>query len=493
MVYTCVKVVIEVDTSKESIVIAKPRRRWLKRVGYGLMGLLILALILLLLAIPVWAWWHNLVQQRLDEALAELDRTDPGWRLEEIESAREKIPEGENSARVVLAVARLLPKNWPSQEFEDLFAHLKPEVQLHQVEFERLEEALRTAQPALEEARKLANMPRGRHRIDYQPNPMDTLLNDQQDSRRVVKLLDYEALLQDQKKDLKAALVSCKESVNAARSVGDEPFAISQLIRIAGVISTCFSIERTLAQGEPPSEELADLQKLVENEDAFPSLVILARGERASVHGMYEAIENSDTPLTLLDRTQLGWENYAFGWFTRDKFREAHPTMLTVMSRFVAIAKLPLHKQLPAERNLDRELRKLKDSDPLAVLFIPALQKVSEAGRRKHAYLRCMMAALAAERYRRSQGTWPETLEKLRTKYLSAVPLDPFDGEPLRYSRLKDGLVIYSVGHDVFDNKGNFDREHPAQPGVDIGIRLWDVAKRRQPPHPKPREQEKLP
>ena len=70
--------------------------------------------------------------------------------------------------------------------------------------------------------------------------------------------------------------------------------------------------------------------------------------------------------------------------------------------------------------------------------------------------------------------------------YLDAVPLDPFDGQVLRYRRVEDGVVIYSISSDEIDNNGNFDRERSNQPGVDIGCRLWDVAKRRQPARPKP-------
>ncbi len=44
-----------------------------------------------------WAWGHHLLQQRLDKTLTDLNRTDPGGRLEEIEASREQIPEEENS------------------------------------------------------------------------------------------------------------------------------------------------------------------------------------------------------------------------------------------------------------------------------------------------------------------------------------------------------------------------------------------------------------
>jgi hypothetical protein len=185
--------------------------------------------------------------------VAELDRTEPGWRLAEIEAAREELPEGENSARVVVAAAGRLPKEWPSQDFDDRFRLRSPAEKLNDEDFDRLTKELAAVRPALETARKLADVPRGRHRIVYERNPIATLLPDQQQSRRMVKLLVYEAMRQNQQGETKEALISCRAAVNAARSLGDEPIAISQLIRNAGVLFACPAIERTLAQGEPPA------------------------------------------------------------------------------------------------------------------------------------------------------------------------------------------------------------------------------------------------
>jgi hypothetical protein len=103
---------------------------------------------------------------------------------------------------------------------------------------------------------------------------------------------------------------------------------------------------------------------------------------------------------------------------------------------------------------------------------------------RGHAALRCLAAAVAAERYRRLHGNWPQSLEQLTPDLLAEVPTDPFTGDPLLYHHLPDGIVIYSVGLDGEDNGDNVDKGKPNDPGTDIGIRLWDVAKRRQPPMP---------
>ena len=87
--------------------------------------------------------------------------------------------------------------------------------------------------------------------------------------------------------------------------------------------------------------------------------------------------------------------------------------------------------------------------------------------------LRCAAAAVAAERYRRARGHWPERLDDLVPAYLARVPVDPFEGRPLPYRRLPDGVVVGPVGDDeALQPHGS---ENTPK---DIGFRLWDVAHR---------------
>ncbi len=478
---------------EESFVVAKPYRRWMKRVGCVLLVLLILAITLLILAACFLVPRHYLVKQRLEEAITELDSSDPGWRLADIEAAREQIPEEENSARVVVTAAKLLPRNWPTPEFHEQFNHLSPEEQLAPDELARLTQELERVGPALNEARKLVNMPRGRHRITYKRNVLNTLLEDQQRSRNVVQLLLHDALQCDQRQDMKGALTSCQAALNAARSLGDEPLAISQLVRTAGVFLACQGVERALAQGELRAEDLTGMQNLLADEETFPELSIVARGERALWHEMFDAMESGDVSISEMADGRSDGNERLFGFVYRDNIRAQHPTMLALMNRWIAIVQLPMSGQSEAEQQLNQEVRVLRGSAMLAALPLGGMPKLGDASRRKHALIRCTITALAAERYRLTHNKWPVSLDKLCPQFLNGVPSDPFDGEPLRYRRVEDGVIIYSISSDETDNDGNLDREHSNQPGVDIGIRLWDVAKRRQPPHPKPREEQKLP
>jgi hypothetical protein len=90
-----------------------------------------------------------------------------------------------------------------------------------------LTKELAAVDPALREARKLANFPTGRFRIAYKSD-MSTSLEDQGVTRFVSMLLNYDVYRHAQERNLKAALTSSKAALNAARSLGDEPLAISR-------------------------------------------------------------------------------------------------------------------------------------------------------------------------------------------------------------------------------------------------------------------------
>ena len=56
--------------------------------------------------------------------------------------------------------------------------------------------------------------------------------------------------------------------------------------------------------------------------------------------------------------------------------------------------------------------------------------------------------------YRARNGRFPETLDDLVPDFISAVPRDPFDGQPMKLKRTEHGLIVYSIGPDMIDNGG---------------------------------------
>ncbi len=455
------------------------RRRWLR-------GAAVVLLVSLAAGGARYWLWHRQVADELAAALARLDADEPGWRLADLEAAREVIPEEENSARVVVAAGKQLPSNWPPRDFYAAFERLDPPKRLDRAAYGRLCGELDAVRPALAEALRLVTLPRGRHRIEYQPNPLDTLLGEQLEVRRVAALLRYEAIRCGEEGDRAGAVAACRAALNAARSVGDEPVSVTQLVRHACAVVACGATERTLAQGESPADGLAALQRLFEDEDAFPLLLVSARGERAQAHAFFELFEGGGMTLAELAREKdpsPSWPERLYGWLIRDMRRAEHPLALSLATRRVNDARTPPHEQAAAEQRFRADCAALPPNAVFTRLLLPATVRLGEAERRRHAKLRSLIVCLAAERFRLAEGRWPTALADLVPGQLAAAPLDPFDGKPLRYRRLPDGVAVYSVGPDGTDDGGTFDPEGGgARPGTDIGCRLWDVDRRGRPP-----------
>ncbi len=161
-----------------------------------------------------------------------------------------------------------------------------------------------------------------------------------------------------------------------------------------------------------------------------------------------------------------------------------YPEHLRHMNRCVEISKLPIHER--GARVTEWEKATSETKNPVIRLLSPRLAKVQQTDCYSQATMRCAYVALACERYRLTHKVWPASLGVLvEKKLLDTIPIDPFDGQPIRYRKTKEGIVLYSFGVDGIDNHGNIDREtDPFQTGKDVGFRLWNVESRRQPPLP---------
>ncbi len=469
------------------------RRKWPRR----LLGAFFV-LALLLGGGAFYSFWSASLE--MSSVLAQIDRLDPGWRLEDLEARRRSIPDAQNSALKIVAISRLQAGQtvW-TPAMDKLFgengiseAELPPQVQLNDQQTAYLMQRLELLRKPILEARQLANFPDGRFPLTYTADFYSTRLLCQ-DARGVAELLRWDAVRRVHDGDADGAIESCLAIMHAARSLGDEPFLISQLVRYACVNMAVDSSERTLAQGHFAEASLPSLQRLQSaqaKEAAEPTLLRGLRGERAGANRFLEALAegkiSTKAPGTVLGSTVLGGEvaylaalEHVPGYLTRER-----AALLGYLNTLVETAKLPAAEGEERFNALEKETR---GKWGLVRLLAPATSKIRAVECRIRANLLCASAGLAAERYRIRHNQWPDSLEALvKAELLPAVPLDPFDEKPLRLERTAAGLIIYSVGQDKVDNGGLIDRRGPTAPGTDLGFRLWDISQRRQLPHPLP-------
>jgi hypothetical protein len=149
----------------------------------------------------------------------------------------------------------------------------------------------------------------------------------------------------------------------------------------------------------------------------YPSIKHLSPETCRDVILALEAIEAEREPLDDLRRREQIWEENAYGW---------HGHLQVFLQRLT-------NTYGANYENVRQDV-------------LPKTQAIN----------RLMMIELALRHYHSATDAWPETLNELAPKFVSEVPIDPFDpeGRELRYVRTKDNFLLYSVGYDGDDDGG---------------------------------------
>jgi hypothetical protein len=493
--------------AEASVVSAPPgflRRRWRWLVGVPM-------LLVLLAALGTGLYLKLVVDRRLAAAIAAADRDDPFWRLDDLMAHREVVPVAENSARVLAAAIERLPENWPAgpspppgqpnsppsgatKAYERLGA-TADNGRLDDATAAALRGELETYDEAISIARTVADYRRGRHELELGPTLIDTPLPETQASRSVARLLAADAAIRVHDGDLDGALDSCRAILGTGRSIGDEPFLISQLVRVAIGSVAMKSARRVLGQGEPSDAALARFQSLILDELTQPLLFYGLRGERATLTELIRRLGTGEVPISALSEGRPPWDPsgprgtiapWGKLWFDHQR-----AVALEWMNDAVAIARRPIVEH-PAlwdawQANVDRVKQNRLGiyTATLPLLLMSALSSSSWAHSRYHCELGATAILLAAERHRRKVGDWPASIAAIDRSILPSAPVDPFSGRSFRMERRDGQLFIYSIGPNLEDEHGAYDPKKWMKGGPDdAGASAWDVSLRRSPADP---------
>src|SRR5262249_20309845 len=151
----------------------------------------------LAILVPTAIYRYNAwrLDSELDEVIAELDRTDPRWRLEDIEKNRKVIADAENGAVIVAAAARQIPGDWAKDPLWEELVRYPLATRLPDDRLKEADTLLKCAEPAIGEAYKLRDRPFGRYPLKYSDDFLDTKVPHLQPLREVLSALEKEALL----------------------------------------------------------------------------------------------------------------------------------------------------------------------------------------------------------------------------------------------------------------------------------------------------------
>ncbi len=456
---------------------ARPKRR---RLLFALIGVV---------AVIVVGFFASLVVRRqaavrrLAAAIADLDRTDPGWRLVDIERARARVPQAENSARALgTAFGKLNRNGSPPASIE---ADLSPNVRLTADQDTAVRAQVATNADAVPAVLALADYPRGRHGIAHAADAVSTPLPHADRMSQVnAWALQPLALLAVQDGDAARAIVLLRAQLNLGRALRDEPYLISQLIRARHRKLAVRGFERLLGHATLSPDQLAAVRHELEAELADDPWPVALRGERASADQFMEGLRSGAAKTSQVKPMLLRGYNPSpveragdrLNDFIAPEVDPAHAFLLDILTRTLATARLPWHERLPAVQALDAEWAVAPEPARWWLQFDRSKWLTGLVF--DQARLRTAVAAVAVEQHRVAHGDWPASLAAL-----GPLPNDPFSGKPLLLKRTTNGVTIYSVGPNLRDDGGELAKDDGNIPkDGDLGVRLWDMPQRNQPP-----------
>lgn len=92
---------------------------------------------------------------------------------------------------------------------------------------------------------------------------------------------------------------------------------------------------------------------------------------------------------------------------------------------------------------------------PVLAITMPASNIAAERAEHARLHRDAATAAIALELHRRRSGSYPESLSALVPLLLPRLPVDPFDGQPIRYRIRDDGRpMLYVLGANRKDDGG---------------------------------------
>jgi hypothetical protein len=330
-------------------------------------------------------------------------------------------------------------------------------------------------QPALRLLYSAQTRSRSRYPINLKQG-LGTLLPHLSNEKRAVWLLTAEAMLHAGNDETEKAVESLAAAGHVADSLVEEPVMVSQLVRIACWNIIVLHLEHVINATTLTDDQLASLQKMLDQAEQPQALARGFAGEQAN--GIFVFTDHE----TQVERLTPGPMSLHYRHSTTEKIvgvvsisllkvagllKKDEAFYLDVMAMNIAAAERPY----PERFKLGQKAAAMTMTPPnrfyiISRMMLPYLFTVWHRDADHAARIQVAQTALAVERFRLAHGkALPADLGELVPSYLNSVPLDPCDGQKLRFKKRERGYIIYSIGRNGRDDGGTeLAPKNPAAP-----------------------------
>jgi hypothetical protein len=282
-----------------------------------------------------------------------------------------------------------------------------------------------------------------------------------QDLRGLVRIMSLRTRVAVARGKPDVAIDSIDVSFAAARSFEHQPSLVEHLVRVAVTGVVLYDIRDLLSDADLTDEQLVRLQTQVQGVQLGDGFTTALMGERGVGYHSFHIFPRSPAtaPATIPSGPMAGGE-----------LTMPRPCLvyLGVMEELIADSHMSAPKCLDEVKLVkSRVLTQAQSSNPLtkmnsfaAAEVMPAVEATLTANARTEAWRGMLLLAIAERRYELKHGSVVATPDQLVPEFLPAVPIDPFDGQPLRMKVTTDQIVFYSVGMDRIDQGGQDPDDH---------------------------------
>jgi hypothetical protein len=333
---------------------------------------------------------------------------------------------------------------------------------------EKVAQDLAKLQPVLEKFDKAADLPLSRFDIGIEQGMQvcRTSLNCVQMAALLLSLRTLHLVLQGEDD---AAVNSAITTLKMTRVLDSCPTMVLHTTKAIFVANTCQDIHLLLEHAHPSEKSLAKLQDALSQTIPTNTLERMFFAERAyQLEMARNLLPDNIASRFLQDKVpplpeRLSLPSSRWGQL---RVRRASVRYLRDMAKLIAVAHRPWPQPLDDAAVTNASLPTEKPTGLLSdsAVFIRLTAETL-------ASVRCTILTIAVERYRRQHSELPAALDDLHPAYIDSLPLDPFTGKELLFSRDEETYVVYSVGANRRDDGGSTIRKAGENGPQDCGLR----------------------